>query len=360
MSNGASCGDASSILAKSKNRVKTMEKFEPKPKIVGAAPEKTKEAVQEKFHRYFYEDHLIDIPEEAKKELKALEYEKTSQEKELIFAADNELNDLMEKLGVPSFDVPLKNIHILPPALYKKTHKMAGDCNAITYYPERAVLINAKVFKSDPLYFGSEIFHEMFHLKGYFALEVEKEEKKDAETIGFFRAGLAVYSAIKKDKENKEHEHFKGLEEAVTAEMQKRYFRKLVEHPILKKEKEQFESEEAKKMKEKISQKVNLSIDEIISFNDESYTNFGYFWHRKVLNLLVSNIYENNKDKFASPDEVLLDVFVKAHFTGRMLPMARLIKKSFDKTAFEILGMMTDEDESAIRTLEFLQRRIKK
>lgn len=336
-----------------------MENLEPKPKIVGAAPEKIKEAIKERFHRYFYEDHLIDIPEEAKREIEALEYEKTSQEKELIFAADNELNDLMEKLGVPFFDIPLKNIHILPPELYKKADKIAGDYNAITNYQERTILINAKVFKSDPLYFGSVIFHEMFHLKGYFALEVEKAEKKDAETVGLFRAGLSVFSAIKKDKENKEHEHFRGLEEAVTTEMEKRYFKKLIEHPVLKEEKKQLENEEAKELKEKISQKVNMPIDEIISFDDEFYTKFSYFWQRKVLNLLVSKIYENNKEKFASPDEVLLDVFVKAHFTGQMLPMARLIKESFDKTTFEILGMMTDEDESAIKTLEFLQRRIK-
>ncbi|MEK7596351.1 MAG: hypothetical protein AAB564_02275 [Patescibacteria group bacterium] len=336
-----------------------MEKFEPKPKIVGAAPEKTKESVKERFRRYFYEDHLVDISEEARKELESLEYEKTPQEKELIFAADNELNDLMEKLGVPSFDIPLKNIHILPPELYKKSNKIAGNYSAITHYQERAILLNAKVFKSDPVYFGSIIFHEMFHLKGHFALEVEKTGEKDMETVSPFRAGLAVFSANKKDKENKGHEHFRGLEEAVTTEMEKRYFKKLIEHPILKEKKKQSESGEAKELKEEISQKADIPIDEIISFNDEFYANFSYFWQRKVLNLLVSKIYENNKDKFASPDEVLLDVFAKAHFTGRLLPMARLIKESFDKTTFEILGMMADDDESAIKTLEFLQRRIK-
>lgn len=339
------------------------EKLATPPRVVGGVSEKIKEQIQEKYLGYFYEDHLIDIPDETKEELKYLEYEKQPYEKELIEAADNELNDMMEKLGIKSFGVSEKNIHIVPPETFKKIDVPANG-EAVTVYDKRAIIVNAGRYRKEQMDFGMMVFHEMFHLKGYFSLETEEEKAKNKEgeekqiiNTTVYRAGLGVYSAQKKHAEGARHSHFTGLEEAVAAEMEKGYFSKIIKHPVLKEQKGWIESEEAIKIKKEISQDRNIPIEDIFDINkDEGFSVFSYPAQRKVLNLLILEIYNKNKDKFNSQDEVL-DIFVKAHFTGELLPMARLIKNVFGNDAFEMVGTMTGDKESAVRVSDYLERR---
>lgn len=326
----------------------------PLPRVVGDAPEGLKQKTKEHFNDLFYEKHLVDLPKEKLETLLSLEYEKSYIEKELIETADNEISDIMAKVGVRSFDVPPKNIHLVPPELFEKINRTGGD--AITSNQHRAIFVDAEKYRNSTLDFGKTVFHELFHLKGHLA--VEAEEKGDEGEAAVYRSGLTVHSSQKKENEYKEHNHFSGLEEGLAGELERRYFKKLIEHPALKKQKEWLGSKDAMEMKEKISKNRNIPIEEINNIKENGdFSTFSYPFQRQVLNLITSEIYKKNKDKFKSEDEVL-NIFTKAHFDGKILPMSRLIADTFGKDILRVISMMSDKKDSSAQTLEFLEKKI--
>lgn len=60
-----------------------------------------------------------------------------------------------------------------------------------------------------------------------------------------------------------------------------------------------------------------------------------------VLNL-IRDIYEKNKFLFSSEEEIF-NIFVEATMTGRLLPLARLIEKTYGKGSFRKIGKETAE-----------------
>ena len=327
----------------------------PPIRIVGDASEKIKQKTKEKFQGYFREKHMESVSKEKLEAVIALEYEKSRAETELIEAADNEFNDIMRKAEAEPFDVPPKNIHLIPPELYEKINRTQGD--AITATQHRAIFINAEKYRNNPLDFGKTIFHELLHLKGHFAVEVEENSNEKEAEASVYRSGLSVFSSQKSEDEYRGHKHFDGLEEGLAGALERRYFQKMINRPILKEQKEWLESDKAAEIKQKISKDENIPIEEISNVKENGdFATFSYPFHGKVLNLLVSEIYEKNKDKFKSEDDVL-NVFIKAHFDGKILPMSRLITETFDKDTLRAVSMMSDERDSAAQTLEFLEKK---
>lgn len=368
--------------------------FKREPKIIGNAPEEAKKMVKEKYREYIYGgEDIIDMPREDLKKIKSIELEKRLQEIELIKAADEELSKIMEELGLEFFNVPAENVHIFDKKLYEDKKINIGGSAGFSISEEEFIGIPSD--RRDDLFdFGAVVFHELNHLKGYRALKVDKfnkseieddkygneteeddgiiyaikkyfglikkvppeskkkgigdfkkmfddigAESKEADTQGnknepeikvnIYRSGLSVYVTEEKDarltrsleKQGKpitlsdlRSSYLSGLEEAVVAKMERRYCEKLLNNPIIK------EAQQGKEI-----------------YND---MNRGYPRAQAVLNMMVSGIYEKNKDNFKSEDEVL-NIFIKAHFTGQILAMSRLIKNTFGKEAFKKVAEMS-------------------
>ena len=67
---------------------------------------------------------------------------------------------------------------------------------------------------------------------------------------------------------------------------------------------------------------------------------YSYFKERAALKKLIQTLYEKNEDEFESEEEVF-NLFAKAAISGRLLPVARLIEKTFGKGSFRELGEET-------------------
>jgi hypothetical protein len=312
-----------------------------------------KKEVRKEMRGYFYDQHLTYLDPELKKELEALEYDKTPEEIALIENADREISAFMKKSGVKPFEVPIENIHIVPTEHYKKAVK-EENVPAATLPDHMAIFFNAEVFRPKPLQFGLVAFHELFHLKGHITFEVEEKRGKKRTTL--LRHGLEVYAPIKRIEKGEQHPHFKGLEEAITAEMEKRYFNKLINHPTLKDYKKFLTSPQGMDIKLEIAKKEKISPDEISEVTEKKdFSFFDYPKQRKVLTKLTQEIYQDNKNDFDSPDEAL-DLFVEAHFNGKLLPISRLIKKSFGEDALQVVGMMGSDENSPVQVMDLLTR----
>ncbi|MBX4190155.1 hypothetical protein KW791_02580, partial [Candidatus Parcubacteria bacterium] len=71
-----------------------------------------------------------------------------------------------------------------------------------------------------------------------------------------------------------------------------------------------------------------------------SWIAYPYAGYRAKFNQLAEDLYEKNKTEFQSPEEVFT-LFAKAALSGRLLPVARLIEKTYGKGKFRELGEKT-------------------
>lgn len=393
----------------------------PEARVVGNASEEVKKDFQEKYKEYLYDENIINMSREELEMIKFIECEKRMEEIQLIKAADDELNKIMEELGVKSFNVPQGNVHIFDSELYEeKKLRQMGIRGSAGFYNVKERFVGVPSNRRDNLFdFGAVIFHELNHLKGHHTFKVDKidttkieEEKnenqieaeddksilylvkkslglirkarieskksekrpdevfekweqdelkkalkesgktpieKEADIkIDIYRSGLRVLvteekkARLEKQGEDEiKHGYFSFLDEAVVAEMEGIYRKKLGDNPIIKKYLEDVRQTEGELSAE-------FKIDR----------SGGYPGPRDALKMLVSGIYENNQDKFKSEDEVF-NIFSKARFTGHLLPMSRLIINTFGKDIFEKAANMSYSASEVIDALKIIELRKK-
>ena len=87
----------------------------------------------------------------------------------------------------------------------------------------------------------------------------------------------------------------------------------------------------------------------------KSYEIISYPRQRAILSFVVSEIQEEFSKKYKANEDVSLE-FLKAFFTGYLLPIARLVETTFGKGSFRVLGMMGDDKETPITVWEYLEK----
>jgi hypothetical protein len=260
----------------------------------------------------------------------------------------------MEEAGIEQYNVSEKNLHIIPPELFKKIDDDERT-TAITFNAKKAILLNAQYFRNNPVNFGIVALHEMLHLKAHLSLEVEEDGEKWKSTP--YREGVTIKALQRYGFHGKYHEHFSGLHEAIVAETEKRFLSKLLDRPELAKEKKWLMSDEAKEIKKQLAEEKEISEDDIVwvSKDKKDCETISYSEQRNVLNYVCDEVQKQFPDKFKDANKVY-KVFLNAHFTGRLLELGRLIEKTFGKGSFRLLGNMDTHRGSAILHLESLKK----
>lgn len=331
-----------------------MAQFErPEPVIVGPASLEKKQEYKRIILKRFSECHYEQLPEETRQILESLEYEKKPYEKLAIKQINDVTNSLIEEFGLTPFNVPERNIHIIPEKLYKQIEKN-NETTATTFQDKQAIILNAEKLVH-PFDRVSSIFHEIIHLKNFLAIEVHEDLYKP------YQSGLKVSASQKKAERIGFFTVFSGLNEAVVSEIQKRYFWQIIKkNQFLTKEYNWQISNQAQEFKEKIAKEKSITPDEIIwvSKDGKYYNQFPYYEQRKVLNYIVKSIYEDNREKFKSIDEVM-KLFFQSYFDGKLLRIAKLIEKSFGRGSFRMIGTMDDTENSARVVMDYLIKKSK-
>lgn len=329
-----------------------MEKI-PGFRVVGDARDEIKQQEKEKIENKLI-NHIGSLSESDKKQMDRYEYPKSQTEIAVLDFVNQETNRLREECGAESYDIPIENYHIIPDDVYKKINGESSD--AVCFNERQGVMFKASEFRSNPVNFGSVALHETLHLKGHFTIEVEEDGNGEVETTPF-REGVSARAAQKKGLNGEYHEHFKGLHEAIVSEQQKRSTPNLLNIPELADEKERLNSPEAILLKEKISKKRNIDIGDVVwvGDNEKEYETINYEKQRKVLRYICDQIQQDFKDKYNSTDDVFKE-FLSAQFTGRLLPIARLVESSFGEGSFRLLGDMGSDRFSPVLSLENLKK----
>ena len=331
-----------------------MEKI-PSFRVVGDVPKSVKEEASD-YKRKFLHDHFESLLPSEKERLKKLEYPKSEKEIALINFANEETSRLMQEAGVESYNVPIDNFHILPSDFYQEIKGKDTNSDASTSFVNQGIIFDAKYMRNNPVHFGSISLHELLHLKGHMSIEVEETSDGKHSTTQY-REGVTVKPAQKLGFHGMFHTHFSGLHEAIVSTQQKKSYPKMLELPILAEEKKRIFSEDIIKLKEKIANKREISPDEIIWVGDENEVEtFSYRAQRRVLEYVCQEIQKEFPSEFSSEDEVF-KVFLGAQFTGRLLPIAKFVEKTFGQGGFRLLSNMDTTRDSANVHLEALRKK---
>jgi hypothetical protein len=325
----------------------------PHIRIIGGAPAEKKEQVERRLFQAF-SNHLKSLSPQERELFEKFEYPKSEKELALIQFANEETSRLMQEAGIEPYDIPAENFHIVPSELYKKASGDTGT--ATTFYTKQGIIFDAEHFRDNPVYFGATTLHELLHLKAHFSVEVQGDTSEASETP--YREGVTVRALQSHGHHGRYHRHFAGLHEGIVAETEKRLFSKLLDHPALAKEKEWLSSNEAKEMKKKLAIQKELPEDDIIWIGRKGKGDWETVWYvqqRGVLMYVCDEIQKQFPDQYQSADDVY-KVFLDAHFTGRLLPIARIVEKTFGEGSFRLLGNMDTDQASGVLHLESLKK----
>lgn len=254
-------------------------------------------------------------------ELEGKEKPKTPEQERIIELVNSTINRIREKYNLKDFEMPSENIHVIDHEQW-----IHEDNTGAFYWPLRqAVYIRDNLANT---VFSECLLHDCLHFKSYNALQ----KRIGYEKFSDYRMGLLVFSR------KGDGRYFSHLTEAVTEELTKEYIFKLWEDPIFEEE-----LKETEKLKKECPQYDDEEIYCLEEFEREDgemrvrIEKFSYKEERDNLLWGIEKIFQENQDKFSSREDVW-DIFVKSMLDGNLIPLGRIIEKTFGKGSFRRLG----------------------
>jgi len=315
-----------------------MEKFSSFERVVGNISEAEKEQIlhdkEEMFDDQVFED------------LKGKEREKTQEELQIISLVNAATNEVRQRYGLENFDIPPENIHVI-------TEEAWPRVKSVAFYNS---MLQGIVAREQPakIVFMKKIFHEMLHFKSYNALQIKMGENPELDE---YRVGLTVHTRDGKRM------YFVNLNEAVTEGMTKRFAAKLFDNPLFAGEIRQTKDVITKYPRAVTGAGEPLFDDNTFYAEVEGKKSWGeavgrlfgaqekpkkittecftYQSERKILNTLINKILEKNPEKFKNGEEVF-EVFAKGMMTGNILPVGRLIERTFGNGTLRRIGELDE------------------
>ncbi|MEI6490871.1 MAG: hypothetical protein WCO16_03905, partial [bacterium] len=335
-------------------------------RVVGNVDDERKQAVKDGLAASGGKDQFMGMTDYTKEKIQKLEYKKNESVLEIISFANEESNRLMIELGINPIDVPDENVHILPDDVFldRESHFFAKadnkDLEADSDTISQSIYLSAeKMRMKSATEIAVIIFHEMLHIKGHLSLEVNVKED-GREEMTSYRGGMKIKALQKDTDEGLYYTYFKGMDEALVSSQEKRMLTNLKSHKVFAEDVKWMNSDVAKKLRVDLAHQEDEPVEEIhwVSKDGKRFVLGGYEKYRGVFRYVLEQITEQFTDTYKSPNDVEKE-FLKAHFTGHLLGIGKLVEKTFGKGSFRVLGRMRTESEtdnfSAKEILEQLQ-----
>ena len=273
--------------------------------------------------------------------------EKTDEQIAVVEFADILVRETVSKCvgnGYACEEVSLDTVCIVPTDFY---HAISVGSHAMCF-PYQEVIVVDQACADDLLLFGSVVIHELVHLYApVFAYP-------------YRRFGLIV------------HEEFTGLTEAITSTTQILLHVRLLNHPLFADEKKRFEeffgvllgvdtNPLSLAVREGDTTLFLLSIPEDgfpRCFIEDYWLKFFFLFKmsREVYSYLSRgfNVLDFSPALFI---DFLHTTFFRAHFTGQLLPLARIVEQAFGEGSFRLLGGLSESEMNDFGFLSLVQHR---
>lgn len=285
---------------------------------------------------------------------------KHSKELDKIINVINEyLQDFLKEYGINSIPIPTKNIHVidqerLTPQQIESLKQQYEEINGFYISSKQQIGMLVEYKDDKKLSFLQTLIHEMLHVNSFLSFQKLSEDKKDQGqrltreseddkeekiSLGVRRMGFRIQSL---DGET----HFDHVDEAIITELTMRFdWRYFSQFPELGKElqrRQEIIDAQSRRSGESTNESRRRFADiEEAQNQDGSWTTtlkgYSYDQERDALNKLVNDLFERNQSEFSSSEEVF-SIFARASMTGRLLPVARLIEKTYGRGSFREIG----------------------
>lgn len=249
-----------------------------------------------------------------------------------ILALVNEAtNALRRKCGLENFDVPPDNVHIIQEKFWDNPH------TALVFLPQAQNIMLEETPRN--IRFAARTFYAMILFKSYGVLQ----KLTDTGEIAEYRMGLCMQPRSQtKMSSLRLRGYFEDVNDAVAAELTKRFIVSEMENPLFKKDLN--ETRNIQKAAKKINESVFLD-EEVYDIHYSAATKefdreiFPYRAERATLKNICadSRFSEQFGDDAEKREDAVFWVFVCAMFTGHMFELARMIKRA-GKITFRALA----------------------
>jgi hypothetical protein len=251
---------------------------------------------------------------------------KTKDQIKILAEVNAATNDLRWKYGLENFDVPNDNVHVIK--------KEFWDCPGISaiFIPRAQNIMMKETTRN--IRFAERAFRAMAQFKSYGAFR----KWNDADTITEYRRGLTLWShsRAKIHRDNPKREivtYFEDTNEAVVAELTKRYIVSQWENPLFTKELN--ETREIQMVAARIGEREFLDEDVYDIVSKGTMLNGASFGHKAGRTALGSKKFRN--DRFGTKDETF-DMLVRAMFTGHMFEITHLLSRAYGRDSLRALA----------------------
>lgn len=273
-------------------------------------------------------------PEQAEKMLayynniEFAETEKTKEELQIIDTVLQKMPDFIRRYGGVPVNVDVNRIHFINEGVDADTFRQAMGQDAETegFYSKKYQLV--VVFKSKgDLHNAHSFVHELLHFNAFQSLAT-----KNGGGLKHRRNGFSIINAGGDSL-------FEDIDEAVierlTVAFDKEYFSQIPALAESFTEREEIKQRLIKKSPE--SQKFIEGASFISKVGNEFDVTTGRDEEIEKLDQIIEKVYLENKDSFES-EEGVFNLFARAVMNGSLLPIARLIEKTYGKGSFRELG----------------------
>lgn len=285
-----------------------------------------------------------------------LEKDKTAELEGIIARINEKMSEFMRSYGVEAVSIPPKNIHVvdkskLSPEELEVLKKKYDGIRGVYLASTQGLVSFLDYQEGEKLSFVNNLVHEMLHVEGFYSYQKGLPESFDVSPTINKDGGAYYYLSMRRfgfsiGTVDRKKWLFDQINETVITELAIRFGRRyFYEWPELAQEIEKRdgyienvvdrEDLNAGITKEDIGEIKEIA-GKIVAFT------YSYHEERKKFNSLIDDLYNKNSAEFASR-EGIFELFAKATMTGRLLPIARLIEKTYGKGSFRRIGEKTQK-----------------
>ena len=252
------------------------------------------------------------------------ERQKTEEEIKSIQFIFDKLPEFIKRYGGNPVDLRPEYVHIID---RKKTEqslnngiRKIGKCGGFYTFAEQFM----GIIDRDKLSNMEAVVHEAMHFNSFLSVEKIEEEKKYY--LDTRRSGLSIANNL-----NKEENYFGQINEAITCDLQIRFEEEFF--PLMPELTEELKNKQAYLDK---FQQENPNPFVQKKYLGREYVNFRRKFHYLTNNIKLRSLdYQGNEQ---ISNEQIFNMFARSYFSGKLLPLARLIENKFGKGSFRKLG----------------------
>jgi len=285
------------------------------------------------------------------------EREKTPEELEIIGGILTAIPEFIKRHGGEPLPLQPEHIHVIDyTELTDEERRILKGIRGHYNHALQAAIVITDPEKENRLTFALRAAHELIHFSAFQSAQIINEKEKEW--------GIRIGGFIVKTKEaGKTEFYFNDIDEAVTEELIKRFDREYFGSiPGLSedlKRRQEFRENilqpdpDTKEIVDDIAI-VETTIEkegEHKGMYKTTTEHYNFLEERERLWKIIEGIQQKNPGQFKSKEEVF-DVFAKAYFTGRLLPVARLVERTYGKGSFRKLGAETKAKEARAKEVD--------